>query len=231
MTLAGAASDCEAFRAVIGQPMNVLSSLAMSVIGLGLVLAARGWHGERHRLPRQSLFLLGGALVSTGIGSALFHGPEGFWAWVAHDVTITAIPLAAAIGFEAARRERSGVGVFLAAMVIVVIARWASPQAQTISVVMAFALLGVAAVRRRSRGFDIRWLVVSAALLVAARVIFSLSRTGAVLCRPDSLWQGHAAWHLLVALAVVAAAKGFTMLPDGSRHLDQIERPGSGGAA
>lgn len=214
MILQGAASDCETIRAVVGQPMNVASSLAMSVFGLGLVVVARRWED---RLRRQSLMLLGGALTSTGIGSALFHGPGGTWAWIAHDVTITAIPLAAALGFEAERRQRPAVVLFLAAMAAAVLARWASVEAQTISVALAFVGLLFAAYRRRSLGlFNVPWLVASAGLLVAARVIFSLSRTGSVLCQPDSLLQGHAAWHVLIALAVVAAAKGFLMLPEGS---------------
>ena len=31
--------------------------------------------------------------------------------------------------------------------------------------------------------------------------IYLLSRTGRPLCRPDSLFQGHAAWHVLTAIA------------------------------
>lgn len=51
--------------------------------------------------------------------------------------------------------------------------------------------------RRRQRQF-----ATTAALLTAAAAINRLSRTGAPLCRPDGLLQGHAAWHVLTAAAL-----------------------------
>jgi hypothetical protein len=44
----------------------------------------------------------------------------------------------------------------------------------------------------------------TAALVVgaAAIVVNVLTRTGAPLCRPGSLLQGHAAWHVLTAIAI-----------------------------
>lgn len=44
-----------------------------------------------------------------------------------------------------------------------------------------------------------------AVLAVAASIaVNALARTGAPLCRPDSLLQGHAAWHVLTAIAAAA---------------------------
>lgn len=40
--------------------------------------------------------------------------------------------------------------------------------------------------------------------LAAALVVNGLTRTDAPLCRPDSLLQGHAAWHVLTAAALAA---------------------------
>lgn len=40
--------------------------------------------------------------------------------------------------------------------------------------------------------------------LGAAIAVNVLSRTGAPLCRPDSLLQGHAAWHVLTAVAAAS---------------------------
>jgi hypothetical protein len=42
--------------------------------------------------------------------------------------------------------------------------------------------------------------------LATAAAVHTASRTGRVLCRPDSVWQGHALWHVLVAAAVVLTA-------------------------
>jgi hypothetical protein len=60
----------------------------------------------------------------------------------------------------------------------------------------------VALVRRPRRRRTRRRLAVAAALLAAATVVNLLSRTGDPLCDPDSLLQGHAAWHVLTALAL-----------------------------
>jgi hypothetical protein len=56
--------------------------------------------------------------------------------------------------------------------------------------------------------------LVAGATAVAVNV---LSRTGAPLCRPSSLLQGHAAWHVLTAVAIAA-------------WLTSRRRPGAGGA-
>ncbi|HEX6310431.1 MAG TPA: hypothetical protein VF152_02255 [Acidimicrobiia bacterium] len=60
----------------------------------------------------------------------------------------------------------------------------------------------VVALVRRPRRRARRRLVIGAVLLGAATAINLLSRTGDPLCRPDSLLQGHAAWHVLTALAL-----------------------------
>lgn len=43
-------------------------------------------------------------------------------------------------------------------------------------------------------------------LFGAGVAVHTSSRTGRVLCRPDSMLQGHALWHALSASAVIAAA-------------------------
>jgi hypothetical protein len=46
------------------------------------------------------------------------------------------------------------------------------------------------------------WLVAAAVLFLTAWGVWIPSHTGGLLCDPDSLLQGHAAWHLLDAGAV-----------------------------
>lgn len=53
----------------------------------------------------------------------------------------------------------------------------------------------------------------------AAIAVNLLSRTGAPLCRPDSLLQGHAAWHVLTALALATWFR--------PRRAPERSRPGS----
>ena len=49
--------------------------------------------------------------------------------------------------------------------------------------------------------------VTSAGLFAAGAAVHRASRTGRLLCRPDSVLQGHALWHVLTAAAVVAVAE------------------------
>lgn len=66
--------------------------------------------------------------------------------------------------------------------------------------------------RRRS----LRWPRVSAAIAGGAAIAVNvLTRTGAPLCRPETLLQGHAAWHALTALAIA-----LWLAPPGGRRAD-----------
>jgi hypothetical protein len=61
------------------------------------------------------------------------------------------------------------------------------------------ALMAAAAWRRRRLP---RPPALALVALAAAGILNLLGRTGAPLCRPDSLPQPHAAWHVLTAVAV-----------------------------
>jgi hypothetical protein len=206
-----AASDCETLRDFFGQPANVLSSLAMSFMGLWLVLAARHWTDTDRR---RALGLVGAALIATGLGSVAFHGPGGFAALVFHDVSITALPLAAAAAMESERRSTNMLWLFGVPMTLTIIARVIADGAHYPVTAAAFVWFGYAVMKRRAVGnVDTRWLLAAGVCLVTARIFFQFSRTDGFLCRPDSLLQGHAAWHLLIGLGVVLAARGLLLLP------------------
>jgi hypothetical protein len=58
------------------------------------------------------------------------------------------------------------------------------------------------------------------AALFAGVIANVLTRTGAPLCRPDSLAQGHAAWHVLTAVGAAAWLSRWTSTPS-------VDRPSS----
>ena len=65
--------------------------------------------------------------------------------------------------------------------------------------IIALAVTVPLAWRRRS----LRWPPTAALIAGAAAIVVNvLTRTGAPLCRPESLLQGHAAWHVLTAIAI-----------------------------
>jgi hypothetical protein len=65
--------------------------------------------------------------------------------------------------------------------------------------ILALAVAVPFAWRRRS----LRWPPPAALVAGASAIVVNLlTRTGAPLCRPGSLLQGHAAWHVLTAIAI-----------------------------
>ncbi|MEO3759269.1 hypothetical protein ABGB19_13405 [Mycobacterium sp. B14F4] len=55
-----------------------------------------------------------------------------------------------------------------------------------------------------------RW-APAAVIFVLGLAAYAAGRSGSPLCRPDSLWQFHGAWHILSAAAALTAARA--MLP------------------
>ncbi|MGH8973993.1 MAG: hypothetical protein ACRD0C_12420 [Acidimicrobiia bacterium] len=58
-----------------------------------------------------------------------------------------------------------------------------------------------------------RWWVAAGACGAAGLAVYVMGRTGGPLCRPESLWQPHAAWHALSAVALGAAVLALTPPP------------------
>jgi hypothetical protein len=201
-------SDCEEIRAgPIAQPVNALSSLAY--VAGGSWVAARGVQAER---PAAVTF--GALLGGVGIGSVLYHGPCPPGARETHDSTLAAA-LALVVLHNAAAvtgrhrpvpRVVQAAAVVAAALPVVASGRFTNP------VVAVLGLAGAAteAMVVRSHGTAGRS---AAAALTLGAVINGLSRTGGPLCRPNSLLQGHAAWHLLSAAALAAWARGALLEP------------------
>lgn len=66
-----------------------------------------------------------------------------------------------------------------------------------------------AAILVRSRRSRTPWLV-AAGVFAIGLAAYAAGRTGSPLCRPDSLWQYHGAWHVLTALAAACAVRALS---------------------
>jgi len=79
---------------------------------------------------------------------------------------------------------------------------WAGPVHDwPIVALAAVYAVGLARTARRRRV----WLA-AGAILVMALIAYAAGRSGLPLCRPDSRWQYHGAWHVLSAAAAGCAA-------------------------
>jgi hypothetical protein len=216
-------SDCETLRdGVLAQPVNAISSTAYVIAGLWLVV--RALRNRAAEMATQAVFGL--TLLSVGVGSVAFHGPQPSGSRLLHDLTIAAVFAVIAarnLGTLRAWSETTALMAFAAITTMVGVVMALSPDAGN----AATGVVGAAAVGSeiylywsRKRGpvsaRSMRWLIAIVGLLVVAGVVNLLGRTDAPLCDPDSLYQGHAAWHALTAVAF--GLYGYTAFPSGAQQ-------------
>ena len=200
-------SDCEDVGdGWLAQPVNALSSLLFSLVGVAVwVWATRAEGRERH-----FRFAFGGMLVATGIGSFLFHGPQTAASHFLHDITFLAALLTVGIGNIGAGlgwTERSTwlgttASVIAAGAVLLVV-----PEATNVLMVVSVGVIAAGeVVIHRTGGGDGRWYAITALLVIIGLIFFLLGRTDSVVCEPDSPYQAHAAWHAVIGAALGAYA-------------------------
>jgi hypothetical protein len=202
-------SDCEEIRpGLVAQPVNALSSLAY-VVG-GVWVATRGVRAER---PAAVAF--GGLLGAVGVGSVLYHGPCPPGAQQAHDASLAAalgvvvLHNTAAIGgrHHLVRGAAQAGAAIAAALPVLPNGRFTNHVA-TVLGIAAVTTEALSVRRHHPRGPA----AAAAGTLALGALVNVLSRTGGPLCRPNSLLQGHAAWHVLSAISLAAWARG-ALLP------------------
>lgn len=224
-------SDCERIGAgLFAQPANTISSAAFLLAGLWILHRAR-----RGSARRVELAVFGLAVASNAVGGLLFHGVRSEGATWVHDQAILAVLLFASV-FALARFAGwratwtvTAFGTALAAMGILLALVPDSSYAM-------FAVLGVGAgawelgeyrhevPAIRAEGLTSRRAARLGVVAVAAlaATAFFVGRTGAALCRPESVFQWHAVWHVLGAVAMALYAFGVI---EPHRPLDRAVRP------
>jgi hypothetical protein len=206
-------ADCEAWRpGLLHQPVNALSSLAFAVAGVWV--AVRPGAGRADRVGGA---VYAGALIGNGVGSFLYHGPGWPGAAFVHDAAIPAAVLFIAVedvallrGWTSGRRLRAYALSLGAAWSVLAVVPTAGVAVTALTGTLAAGAevwLAAAAARRRDPSGGPRRARAPAVLaftiagLAGAAVL--AGRTGSPLCRPDSLLQGHALWHVLAAAALL----------------------------
>lgn len=204
-------TDCEAFgTGWLAQPVNALSSLSFAVVGVAMAGWVRSTSG-REQVVRAA-FVTG--MVTTGIGSFLFHGPQTSGSQFLHDITFlatVAILAVANLGVGLRWPASTVWAVILLVTAAAVVALMASPGITNVMTGIAVVLLVAGDVAVRRVGTVSRtWFLGSMVALVVAVAFLVLGRTGNPLCDPDSMLQGHALWHVFgaVALGAYAVATG-----------------------
>ena len=189
--------DCEQLRGgLLAQPANSLSSLAFVVAGVWILVRA-----QRHIVNLDAI-AVGLASLAVGVGSFAFHGIAGAQAHWLHDTTLLTLLGLVAVEHVGPR----GLCVARAAPIVVVFAGtsvFASPNSTTLVAVVLVLCVAASEVAAPWRN-RVRIIPGPLATMLAGGLCASwLGRTGSVLCRPESVLQLHALWHLVMAAATV----------------------------
>lgn len=197
---------CEAIRpGAVAQPVNAWSSLAFTLAGFWV--AGRAWQrkGEKgYRFGKTALYAV--ALVVIGLGSAFYH---------------------ASLTFVGQFFDVLGMYLLASYLVVVNLATlgwlrpgWFGVAYGGMNLVLAASLIGLPEMRRwlflglivlvlvlelflhlmRQNHRPTRYLMLALGAFGLAFVIWNLDNSR-IWCSPEAIWQGHALWHLLGALA------------------------------
>jgi hypothetical protein len=207
--------DCEAVRdGLIAQPVNALTSLVFLVAGGWIV-----WRAARVPAERAELLTFGLAVASNAFGSFLFHGPRPAGSVWVHDLSALSLPLFATVhdvGLVRGAAVPARVLTFALGVAAVGLLLAAVPEALVPMGFLTATTAGIGELLAFRAGYRPRpgratwgqlvaWSVALGALALGG-LSFLLGRTTSPLCDPESTFQLHGGWHLLVAVASVAWA-------------------------
>lgn len=200
---------CEAERdCLLKQPANSLSNLGF--VAAGLLIAGHAGRPEG-QLARPHLATLMAVVVTLlGPASMAMHATESA---LGGRLDMLSMYLIAGFATAYAVMRLVGGGIALAGTLFVALVVLCELVAtlgslpvlghagNAIFAALLVATAGIELALRSRRRRDDRWGYWAVGALLAAFGIWLLSHDGGLLCDPHSLIQGHAAWHLLCAVA------------------------------
>lgn len=192
---------CELVRSDgIAQPADAWSSLAFVVAGAGvLVLLRPAGRPESVLAP-----LLAVALVGVGFGSFAFHATLTLWGQFVDVLPMYAVGCVllagALVRLGRVTSTRAAVGGVALLVGLAALLRWWPDSRRVLFAAVLLPGIALELVRVRRDRVAAPWLSLGLGLLVTAYLLWVLDQTG-LLCDPESPLQGHAAWHVLGAVA------------------------------
>ncbi|MEO5589497.1 MAG: ceramidase domain-containing protein [Gemmatimonadaceae bacterium] len=206
---------CEAVRATVPlQPANTVSSLGFVVVGL-VVLAGMRRRTRQPALSSSNMMtsraefplVFAAALVVVGLGSAWYHATLTFAAQFADVMGMYLVGVFILLyGWARLRPMRASklIAAYLGLNALLAVVLYNVPGARryVFAVLILIGLCIELASRRgaQSKTSNTVHLVRAVGALAVGFAVWTLDITG-VLCSPDSLFQGHAGWHVLGAVA------------------------------
>ncbi|CAN5730732.1 hypothetical protein BH11PSE6_BH11PSE6_21020 [soil metagenome] len=199
---------CEAprFGSLVLQPANSWSSLGYVLAGFLMIVLARSrsWHSG---MTPPAAIVLGITAIIFGLGSVLLHATLTLWGQffdVLGMYLVGSFLLVSALARWMRLPDRQAIVLYLLLCVALVAALIAVPEVRRwlFAVVLILAIVVELAVARPRRpGVQVRWYLLGLVTNTVAFLLWNLDQHSYG-CMPDSLIQGHAAWHLLGAVAL-----------------------------
>lgn len=199
---------CEQPRigSLIVQPANSWSSYGYAFAGFLMILLARGkgWKSGFHPV---AVSVFGATAIFVGLGSVLLHATLTLWGQF-FDVTgmyfTSGFMLVSALACWRRLSGRQAALLYAALVTVLLIVLYTQPEVRRwLFAVVLIAAIGLELIFARPRRSGVRVGYYLAGILTkaVAFAIWNLDQQGLV-CAPESLFQGHAAWHLLGATSL-----------------------------
>ncbi len=203
---------CEAFtNGLIAQPANTLSNLAFVAVGLWVLAQVRPRHRGTGLMATHPgiATLYGWIAIGLGLGSMLFHGTMtewGGWADLVSMYLFITFFFLYELRILLGRPARWLVAWWIGGNAVLAGFQWLADNGIGKLVFAALIVLTLATNRRVVRTGrvlrDERFFWAGLGTYLAGNIVWTLSRTGAPWCDPDTALQGHALWHITSAAAV-----------------------------
>jgi Ceramidase len=191
---------------LIVQPANSWSSYGYAFAGFLMIVLSQGsaWK-SRFRIEAATAFGL--TAIFVGLGSVLLHATLTLWGQffdVMGMYLVGGFMLVSAIARWRGLPARVAIMLYLALVSALLLVLYQVPDVRR----WLFAVVLIAAIvaelgfaRPRRKGVRVSYYFAGIAAKAVAFTIWNLDQHG-TLCAPDSLLQGHAAWHLLGATSL-----------------------------
>ncbi len=199
---------CELPRggSVIVQPANSWSSYGYAFAGF-LMIALSWGAGWRTGFHRTAATVFGATAIFVGLGSVLLHATLTLWGQF-FDVTgmylTSGFMVASAIACWRRLSGRQAVTLYIVLVAALLTVLYVQPEVRRwlfgVVLISAIAIEMIFA-RPRRPGIKVSYYLAGIATKAVAFTIWNLDQHG-TLCAPQSLFQGHAVWHLLGATSL-----------------------------
>ncbi|MHC4954361.1 MAG: ceramidase domain-containing protein [Planctomycetota bacterium] len=208
---------CERVRTgrMIKQPVNTWSNIGFICMGLGMLFYIDAYpdgSSSPNPMTYRNLFtvLYGLVVIWLGPGSMFLHASQKVWGGWLDNLSMNMF-VTFVLCYETTRIFDLGVVPFVILWMLLNVGlglltwfwKWDYTGILTFAVVIALVIAAEIYIGIEETPRQGLWMIGVGVAMGLATVIWIFSKTGMPLCKPDSIWQGHAAWHLLTALATL----------------------------